>query len=575
MRAGSLTAVLVLAKSLGVVERDLPPTPWLPAVLFWDDVAVGCAFWLADRWLGRPRPLWVAYWTLVAWAAVNVPVVRALASPLTTTMMGAAGGPLFDSIVHYATWANLAAVAGVLAAAAVLPRALARIRPRVRVLAAVGALVLAAPGPILSDRLDIRGLQRNALTAVATTALPRIETRAAARDWRASPFGPAEQGGPSPLNGAAAGHHVVLIVLESTGAGYLRPYGAADDPMPNLTAFARRALRVERAFAVYPESVKGLFATLCSRAPAFDVPVAAHARATCASLTAALSHAGYRTALFHSGRFGYLGMDAILAAQRFDTLEDAGAIGGHVESSFGVDEPSAVSRILAWIDGLEQDRPFFVTYLPAAGHHPYATNEPGPFSGRGDLSDYLNALHEGDRSLGSLFEGLRARNLDRRTVFVIVGDHGEAFGQHDGNYGHSLAIYDENVRVPLLIAMPGVDVAQARVGNVASILDIAPTVLDLVGLPIPADYEGASVFVPGERMALFHTDYSVGLLGLQDRCWKYQFEVETGRSRLFDTCVDPREAVDLADRESNRVRAYRARLEQWSSATRSSILDSR
>jgi phosphoglycerol transferase MdoB-like AlkP superfamily enzyme len=331
-------------------------------------------------------------------------------------------------------------------------------------------------------------------------------------------------------------------------------------------------MQFERAFAVYPESVKGLFATLCSRAPAFDVSAEAHAQATCASLVRALSGAGYKTALFHSGRFAYLGMDAVVARLGFDTAEDAGAIGGNVQSSFGVDEPSTVKRMLAWIDGTGRDKHFFITYLPVAGHHPYASVEPGPFGGRGDFSAYQNALYDGDRALGALVDGLRARGLDGKTLFVIVGDHGEAFGQHDGNYGHTLSIYDENVRVPLFFTVPGVTTEHLAVPNVASVLDVAPTILDLAGLAVPPAYEGQSLLIPRDRMALFYTDYSVGLLGLQDGCWKYHLDIEAPRSRLFDTCTDPGERVDRAATEPERVRAYGERLRGWASATRRAIV---
>ena len=345
--------------------------------------------------------------------------------------------------------------------------------------------------------------------------------------------------------------------------------------MPHLTALASRSLVFERAYAVYPESVKGLFATLCSRAPAFDVPTDAHAKAPCTPLAGALREAGYRTALFHSGRFAYLGMEALLRAQQFDTLEDAGTIGGDTQSSFGVDEPSAVRGILSWVDSLERGRRFFVAYLPAAGHHPYATEAPGPFRGTGDFTNYQNALHEGDQSLGALVDGLRHRGLERETLFVFVGDHGEAFGQHDGNYGHSLFIYDENVRVPLVVAVPGAIAERVPVPAVASTIDLAPTVLDLLGLPVPRQYDGESLLGPSDRMALFYTDYSSGLLGLQDRCWKYHFEIASRRSRLFDSCADPGETVDRSADHPERVRAYRTHLERWSGAERDRVLNGR
>ncbi len=571
MRPISLVVILVLAKLAGLAGRDLPASVWLPSVLFWDDIAAGGVLWVIDRVTKRPRVTAMTYWLAVVWAVLNIPVMRALSSPLTVNMIGAAGGALFDSIAHYATVINALVMGVLLAAAWWLPATIGSISPRARTVTVAAALMVAAPGPLIESRVDVHGLERSAITAMVQTALPRIEGRALMRDWRASPFDETPVIDLGRWRRAGAGRNVVVIALESTAAQYLRPYGAADDPTPNLTALATHAIQFERAYTVYPESIKGLFAVLCSRSPAFDVPAETHANASCAPLARAFSAAGYRTALFHSGRFAYLGMQEVVSRQGFDTLEDAGAIGGNVQSSFGVDEPATVAHMLKWIDRLAPGERFFLTYLPVAGHHPYAASEPGPFAGTDDLAAYKNALYDGDRSLGVFLAGLRARGLDRNTMFVIYGDHGEAFGQHDGNFGHTLFIYDENVRVPLWIAMPGLTTAHESAPNTASLIDIAPTILDVAGLPVPAAYDGQSLLDPRPRMALFYTDYSLGLLGLQDGCWKYHLEIDASRSRLFDTCADPGETTDLAAAMAGRVHAYSDRVRAWTSATRAAI----
>jgi len=212
-----------------------------------------------------------------------------------------------------------------------------------------------------------------------------------------------------------------------------------------------------------------------------------------------------------------------------------------------------------------------VTYMPVAGHHPYVTPEAGPFHDPGELGAYKNALHYGDESLGDLVSGLAARHLLDNTLLVIFGDHGEAFRQHDGNFGHTLFVYDENVRVPLLVALPRATEG-IRIGRVASALDITPTVLDLLGLPASSLHEGVSLLAPRRQMALFFSDYGVGWLGLRDGCWKDIVEVESGRSQLFDLCADPDESRDRAAEFPDRVNAYRDRLQGWSGASRAAMI---
>src|SRR6185436_20134881 len=199
-----------------------------------------------------------------------------------------------------------------------------------------------------------------------------------------------------------------------------------------------------------------------------------------------------------------------------------------------------------WIDSLPRDQRFFLTYLPIAGHHPYATPDPGPFPGTDESSQYRNALHYADAALGELWRGLERRGLTGTTLFVIYGDHGEAFGQHPGNYGHTQFLYEENVRVPCLVAAPGLLQAPVRASGVGSLIDVAPTLLDLLGLSVPADYQGSSLLGEEGRAALFYTDYALPLVGLRDGSWKFIHELGSNRSKLFDLAQDPDERVNLA-----------------------------
>ena len=422
-------------------------------------------------------------------------------------------------------------------------------------------------GPAAVTHVDTLGLERNACTALIGAWIPRLPSaRSSTGEWRTAGFDRARSLDLSDFEGSAAGRNIVLISLESTAAQYLGLYGAEPDVMPNLSRLARSGIVFENAYAVYPESIKGLFSILCSVYPALDVSAEISAGAPCRSVAAVLSAAGYRTALFHSGRFVYLGMEAVIRNRGFDTLEDAGDIGGNHQSSFGVDEPSTVARILTWIDALPGGERFFVTYLPIAGHHPYATPEPGPFPDHDEFDRYRNALHYGDASLGSLMDGLRARNLDQNTLWIVLGDHGEAFGQHEGNYGHTFQLYEENVHVPFIVAMPGMLPHQIRSRQVVSLIDTAPTVLDLLGLSAPDSYQGRSMLDPRPRMALFFADYSVAMLGLRDGAFKFIHELDSGRSRIFDLERDPREQTNIEPRYLDRTRWYAQNLRNWSAA---------
>jgi arylsulfatase A-like enzyme len=236
-----------------------------------------------------------------------------------------------------------------------------------------------------------------------------------------------------------------------------------------------------------------------------------------------------------------------------------------VQSSFGVDEPSTVTRLLGWIDGVPAGQPFFAMYLPTAGHHPYGGVAGGPFAGGTDFDRYRNSLHDADVALGSLLDGLATRGLGDRTTIVVLGDHGEAFGQHAGNFAHSSFLYEENVHVPFVIAAPGAFDRERRITRVVSAIDIAPTILDLAGLPQPVNARERSLLEPAERPALFFTDYMSRQLGLRDGCHKVIADLDAERTKSFDLCRDPGERDDITS-DTALTRQYLARLDAWRTA---------
>jgi arylsulfatase A-like enzyme len=105
-----------------------------------------------------------------------------------------------------------------------------------------------------------------------------------------------------------------------------------------------------------------------------------------------------------------------------------------------------------------------------------------------------------------------------------------------------------------------------RVGRVASLVDVAPTVLDFLGLPTLHVYQGCSLLDGPSGMALFCTDYALGFLGLRDGRWKLIHQLDSGWSQLFDLHADPEERHDRSAAFLERVEIYRTRLLHWGAA---------
>jgi arylsulfatase A-like enzyme len=190
-----------------------------------------------------------------------------------------------------------------------------------------------------------------------------------------------------------------------------------------------------------------------------------------------------------------------------------------------------------------------------------------------DPDRYDEAILAVDEQLARLVRGLETLGLRDRTAVVLTADHGEALGpEDDGRYLHGHALFDELVHVPLVFLLPWV-AGERRVGDVVGHLDLAPTLVDLMGLAAPESFVGTSHFRPRtgpdpravllERLEPHWTThrvlgegvYGVAEWGLREGRWKVL--VENHRVRLYDLSADPKETADVSGRHPD-LTAYLA-----------------
>lgn len=523
--------------------------------------------------------MWVGYGVVVIYTAANIPITRVFSSPLTLTMWAAAGGAISDSIWLNLTPSNVLSMCVIGVGAWIFPRRWIQswsVRGYVCFLAVWGMIVVI--GTIGLHKVETLGVHRNAWVALVQSVLVRWQPWERHLQPQVTTPLPTEGKATSLLHlaGKAAGRHVVWINLESTGARYLKPYGATQDPMPQLTRFAQNSLLFTSAYATYPESIKGFYSMICSATPAAhtDASLYAISRLPCSSVAQRLKRVGYRTGLFHSGRFYYLGMEHIVRHRGFDVLRDADTIPSPYRSSFGVDEAATIRAIRAWLDSIQANERLFLMYLPITGHHPYES--PGkaarPFGNQTYFTRYLSDLHMGDVALGTLFQEFSRRGWMEQTLWIFVGDHGEAFFQHKGNFAHTLFVYEENVHVPLLIVAPGLIRGVVRVPQITRVIDIAPTLFHLLGLPVSSSVEGRSMLSSQPGVARFYADQVLWQIGIRHGSWKFIYEVESKRTKLFHLPTDPMERRNVAELHKSRVLRYRTHALEWAAQRRKAVL---
>jgi lipoteichoic acid synthase len=353
---------------------------------------------------------------------------------------------------------------------------------------------------------------------------------------------------------AAAPKHrnVVVIVLESTRHDRTSLSGRDDAAAtPTLLGLARKGLYAPRARAVLPHTTKSLFSILCGRYPLMQkklVEVSADLEAQC--LPALLAEAGYRTAFFQSSWGTFEARPRLIERLGFAEFKAWEDIGGPALGYLASDDEGLVKPFAQWLDGLDPKQPFMATLLTSATHHPYRLSRRAKRAAKAanlpmktSEERYLRLLEAEDRMLAGILKQLDRRKLRKNTIIVVLGDHGEGFGekgvkQHDNNF------YEEGLRVPLVFAGPGVPAREVP-GN-ASLVDVTPTLLSLLGIPTDdaASLHGFDLrdkAFPGHLPRYFSCWFEMRCRGFVLGDLKVVLEPQADEAWYYDLAADPNE----------------------------------
>lgn len=339
---------------------------------------------------------------------------------------------------------------------------------------------------------------------------------------------------------------IVLVTLDTTRADRLSPYGLMDVSMPALDRLAREGIVFDQATSVAPltlPSHTSMFTGLFPPAHGVRDNGDRGLADKYTTLAEVLWSQGFRTGAF----VGSVVLDADRGlAQGFDTYRNAVSLvdaGGHARQRRG-DE--VVTDAAAWLDQLGNSRFFLWAHLYDP-HRPY--DPPEPYRSRfGDA--YVAEIAFADAQIGRLLDALDERGLSDRTIVVVAGDHGESLGEH-GERDHGIFIYESVLRVPFMIRAPGV--APARSAAVVRLVDLMPTVLDLLGVSAPR-MDGVSLtrLMKGEVSdlhleAFAESQYPLrfgwsSLGALREGRFKV---IHAPRPELYDLAVDPFEESNI------------------------------
>jgi phosphoglycerol transferase MdoB-like AlkP superfamily enzyme len=426
-----------------------------------------------------------------------------------------------------------------------------------------------------------KSFARDAFVNVMITAVDRGQDEEVGEIVANAPAAQLPQGAHLHATSATKRRNVVLIALESTRADATTPYNTPLATTPFMNELAKNSLLVERAYAIIPHTHSALTAINCGMYPPLDAQgiqlLAIPGSVPPICLPHLLQAHGYHTMFMMSHTKSFENSQQILenlGYQDFYSIEDMDTTGFEPTNYFGYEDEIMLAPSRAWLKE-HRNKPFLATYLTSAPHHdylaPFKRHGRVAFTDNDPINRYLNSVRNQDFFLKQLFQQYRRLGLYEDTVFILLGDHGQGFGEH-GRNGHDNGIYEEGLRIPLLIHDPQRFRNGTRVEGPVNQLDILPTVADLLGYEIQGGlYSGSSLLQPlrADRTLMFSCSGGKGCMASLKGSEKYIDHFDDRPTELFDHAADPEERINLAgERLPDELKQRRTELVAWRAAVR-------
>ncbi len=345
-------------------------------------------------------------------------------------------------------------------------------------------------------------------------------------------------------------HNVVIVILE----GVQYRYTSLAEPQSNLTPFlaalAGQGVEFVNTRSTLTHTTKVLFALLTGRFPSAsqDLAETVPALKSYVAIPSILKHSlNFRTAFFQSAKGSFearpgmiynLGFDKFWAR---DDLNDPNVFLGYLAS----DEFSMLGPITEWMSS--DDTPFLLTILCSVTHDPYEVPEWYATPAKEPVERYRQSISYTDRFLATLDTELLRLNLLDNTIFCVVGDHGEAFGEH-GLFGHERIAFDEVLRIPFCLRAPSLVKPATKVTRPLSSVDLAPTLLTLLGFDtnsVGFDGTNALGYIPDDRQVYFSGWMQLSSAGFVKADRKFVYNPMDKMVYLYSLSNDPFELVRI------------------------------
>ena len=348
--------------------------------------------------------------------------------------------------------------------------------------------------------------------------------------------------------------NIFILFMESFRAHDIGVYGSDKGLTPVFDSLARNGWLWTNFYATGVQTPRAALSTLCSIYPYIGESIQrSNPNLPLRGLPSILEEYGYQTEFCHNGRlkfdnkipfFSNLGFKNVFGKKDLDPEGKFGIYG------WGFPDVKFAKLIANRLNNQDPNTPLFLTAFTVSHHHPWHVPDP-KFKivkeiGANEYSRFKNSMHYSDYALSVFFQNLKDDVLNR-TICFILADTAQPMGEHQNNFALIHYLYEENLRIPFLIYAPGFIKGGRTFSEIASQVDIMPTILDMLNIKCLNHTIGRSLLSEIEiPFAFFSNPYFEVWTGIRAGKYKFIHQFNNGKDFLYDLELDPLETTNIA-----------------------------
>ena len=353
--------------------------------------------------------------------------------------------------------------------------------------------------------------------------------------------------------------HLIFLFLESYRAKDVGVLGGEYPASPEFDRLSKEGILFSKFYATGVQTTRAVISSLYGVMPRFSAAAVQSDQPDIKlqGLPEIMSARGYTNAYFHNGSLAFAKKQEFFSNHQYDEIYgyqdiDQATPDAKQFSSWGLHDEYLMDFTVDWLEKQDPKGPAFLTMFTVSNHHPWSTptwHTPPDFDvdQSTEHARYLRSFNYSDHALGQFIDRLRETGLAKKSIVFILADTADPMGEHNNNHTLFKYLYEENLRIPLLIIADGRTQADV-IASLSSQVDLLPTVMDMLGIEDQQHSIGQSLMrQQSDRSVFFNNPFHLAYYGLRQNDLKFLYSALDNQQYVFDLAKDPTESINVVN----------------------------